>query len=83
MDQSKTERAAHDWPLSNANWSSMSQVINAHVFFANLDAHIKTKILQDHPAVCAHDNMDKSQLQKIYAKARDVEQSAVFQAKKK
>ena len=83
MDQSKSERAAHGWPLSNAKWSTMSQVINAHVFFANLDPHIKAKLLQDHPDVCAPADMDQWQLQKSYAKARDVEQSALLQAEKK
>ena len=78
MKQAQTERSAEGWPLDDQAWDLMMRNYQAHVFFANLDPHIKAKLLQDHPTVCDPAKMPSWSLTTIYTAARTVEQSALF-----
>ena len=49
--KSDKERAAQSWPQDCKEWDSMFIVIQAHLFFSNLNENIKAKIMQGYPAL--------------------------------
>jgi hypothetical protein len=82
MSQVNKQLSTQEWPHSNTSWTTLDRIYTAHVFFANLDMHLKAKMMEDHPEVCLPAQMHRWKLQTLYETARSVEMSAVYQAEK-